>query len=78
MTDCQTILFSVADHVAQLTLNRPERLNALNQAALDEINRAMDQAKAHAEVRAFMDIARERGMREAIAWRHARFAKAEG
>jgi enoyl-CoA hydratase/carnithine racemase len=28
--------------------------------------------------RAFMDIARERGMREAIAWRDARFAKAQG
>ena len=51
MTDFQTILFSVADHVAQLTLNRPERLNALNKAALDEINRAMDQAEADAEVR---------------------------
>lgn len=28
--------------------------------------------------RAFMDVARERGMREAIAWRDARFAKAQG
>ena len=27
--------------------------------------------------RAFMDVARERGMREAIAWRDARFAKAQ-
>jgi hypothetical protein len=27
--------------------------------------------------RAFMAIARERGMREAIAWRDARFAKAQ-
>ena len=27
--------------------------------------------------KAFMDIARERGMREAIAWRDARFAKAQ-
>ena len=27
--------------------------------------------------RAFMDIARERGMREAIAWRDARFDKAQ-
>ncbi|MEO5697786.1 MAG: enoyl-CoA hydratase/isomerase family protein [Burkholderiaceae bacterium] len=51
MTDFQTIRFSVADHVAQLTLNRPERLNALNKAALDEINQAMDQAEADAEVR---------------------------
>ena len=28
--------------------------------------------------RAFMDIARKRGMREAIVWRDARFAKAQG
>jgi hypothetical protein len=27
--------------------------------------------------RAFMDVARERGMREAIAWRDARFAQAQ-
>jgi hypothetical protein len=27
--------------------------------------------------RAFMDVARERGMRQAIAWRDARFAKAQ-
>jgi len=27
--------------------------------------------------RAFMDVARERGMREAIAWRDARYAKAQ-
>ena len=54
MTDFQTILFSVADHVAQLTLNRPERLNALNKAALLEINRAMDEAEADADVRAIV------------------------
>ena len=28
--------------------------------------------------RAFMDVAPERGMREAIAWRDTRFAKAQG
>ena len=27
--------------------------------------------------KAFMEVARERGMREAIAWRDARFAKAQ-
>ena len=51
MNDFQSITFSVADHVAQLVLNRPERLNALNKAALQEINRAMDQAEADADVR---------------------------
>ena len=46
-----SITYSVADHVAQLTLNRPERLNALHKAALDEINAAMDLAEADAAVR---------------------------
>jgi enoyl-CoA hydratase len=45
------ITYSVADHVAQLTLNRPERLNALHAGALQEINTAMDRAEADAEVR---------------------------
>lgn len=51
MTDFQSITYSAADQVAQLTLNRPDRLNALNKAALDEINRAMDRAEADANVR---------------------------
>lgn len=45
------ITYGVADHVAQLTLNRPERLNALHKGALDEINTAMDRAEADADVR---------------------------
>lgn len=51
MTDFQTITFAVTDRVAQLTLNRPERLNAMNKATLEEINRAMDLAEADDEVR---------------------------
>ena len=51
MSDFQTITYSVAYHVAQLTLNRPERLNALNKAALLEINQAMDMAEADDQVR---------------------------
>ena len=47
----ESITYSVADHVAQLTLNRPERLNALHAGALQEINAAMDQAEADADVR---------------------------
>lgn len=47
----QSIVYEVADHIAQLTLNRPERLNALNKAALEEINQAMDQAEADDTVR---------------------------
>ena len=51
MTSFESITYSVTEHVAHLMLNRPERLNALHKAALLEINRAMDQAEADAEVR---------------------------
>ncbi|GAA3007608.1 enoyl-CoA hydratase/isomerase family protein [Microbacterium aurantiacum] len=33
----RTVLFDVADHVATITLNRPERLNAFNEAMVGEI-----------------------------------------
>lgn len=51
MTAFQSIVYEVADHIAQLTLNRPERLNAQNKASLEEINRAMDSAEADDDVR---------------------------
>ena len=46
-----TILYETRGAVALLTLNRPERVNALNAAMLTEINRALDQAEADAGVR---------------------------
>ncbi len=51
MTDFTTILFTCENHIAHLTLNRPERLNALNRVALGEINAAMDMAEADDDVR---------------------------
>lgn len=47
----QSIVLEVIDHVAHIILNRPERLNALNKASLEEINLAMDEAEADANVR---------------------------
>jgi len=47
----QSIQYSVQGHVACLSLNRPERLNALNKAALEDINQAMDMAEADEQVR---------------------------
>jgi len=36
VSDYQTVLFDVTDHVATITLNRPEVMNAFNQEMLDE------------------------------------------
>jgi len=49
-----TIIVENIGSVARLTLNRPERTNALNQAMLDEINRALDAAEADPAVRALI------------------------
>ena len=48
----ETISFDREGRVALLTLNRPERLNAMNQAMLTEIQAACDLAEADDEVRA--------------------------
>jgi len=47
----QNLLYSVDDRVATVTLNRPERHNALSTALVDEIMAAMTQADRDAEVR---------------------------
>jgi len=47
----QNLLYSVDDRVATVTLNRPERHNALSTALVDEIMAAMTQADRDPEVR---------------------------
>ncbi len=47
----QYLLYSVEDRVATLTLNRPERHNALSQGLVDEIMAAVAEADADPEVR---------------------------
>lgn len=49
-----TIVLERLDRVARITLNRPERANALNQAMLEEIGAALDEAERDAEVRALI------------------------
>jgi 2-(1,2-epoxy-1,2-dihydrophenyl)acetyl-CoA isomerase len=43
-TQYEQILFSLADGVARITLNRPERLNSLTDVMRGEITRALDEA----------------------------------
>ena len=51
MSTYENLIVAVADQVAHLTLSRPDRLNALNKAALLEINSALDSLEADAGVR---------------------------
>ncbi|GAA4767736.1 2-(1,2-epoxy-1,2-dihydrophenyl)acetyl-CoA isomerase PaaG [Stakelama sediminis] len=46
MADYQTILFDLSEDVATITLNRPERLNAITADMLAEIRDALDEATA--------------------------------
>ena len=51
----ETITFKIIEeHIAHLVLDRPERLNALNKSALQEINTVMDAAEADDQVRAIV------------------------
>lgn len=47
----QATKYSVHDHIATITLNRPERRNALNRRAYDELEAAFRAAQADGEVR---------------------------
>jgi methylglutaconyl-CoA hydratase len=48
------ILYSVDDAVARITLNRPEKRNALNDELIAEIKRALEQASGDGSVRAIV------------------------
>jgi len=48
----QTILYAVADQIATITLNRPERLNAFLPQMMEEMIDAFDRADADDDVRA--------------------------
>jgi methylglutaconyl-CoA hydratase len=53
MTDeSKVVLYSVADSVARITLNRPEKRNALNDALVTGIKKALDKVERDEEIRA--------------------------
>ena len=57
----ETILFDVADHVATITLNRPDRLNAFTATMAMELIAAFDVVDADDDVRAVVVTGAGRG-----------------
>lgn len=48
----ETVLFELKDHVATITLNRPEVMNAFNQEMLDDFARIWPRCRADDDIRA--------------------------
>jgi enoyl-CoA hydratase len=46
----QTLTLSVADRIATLTVNRPDKLNALNDQVIEELGAAVDELRERSEV----------------------------
>ena len=51
MTERKYIGVSLEDGVATLTINRPEKLNAIDAELLSELNDALAEVAAHADAR---------------------------
>src|ERR1700730_1839347 len=47
----EALLYDVHEHVATITINRPDRRNALSRTAISELRRAVAEAKADPDVR---------------------------
>jgi enoyl-CoA hydratase/carnithine racemase len=57
----QEILYSVADRVATITLNRPDKLNAWTAVMEQEVRRAVYEAEADEDVRVIVLTGAGRG-----------------
>src|SRR5829696_6165635 len=49
-TAYETVTLAVADRIAAITVNRPDKLNALNAATILELGRAIDEARSRDDV----------------------------
>jgi enoyl-CoA hydratase len=52
--DYELLTFEVADRIATITVNRPDKLNALNDALMRELGVAIDEARARDDVGAVL------------------------
>ena len=50
----QFLTFAVADRIATITVNRPDKLNALNDATIAELGKAIDEARSREDVGAVL------------------------
>lgn len=48
--DLKTVLFEVSDHVATVTLNRPQAMNSFNQRMLEDFSALWDRVKTDDDV----------------------------
>jgi len=53
-TEGAEVLYATADHVATITLNRPERMNTISRAMLSQLTERLLEADADSEVRAIV------------------------
>lgn len=60
-TTSDTVLWAVADHVATVTLNRPEKLNALNAELMDALVPTVERLAEDSEVRCVVITGAGRG-----------------
>ena len=61
MSDFHDLLYDVSEHIATITLNRPDRLNAISGPMLVSFSRALRDADADREVRAIIITGAGRG-----------------
>jgi enoyl-CoA hydratase len=47
----QTLLTSIEDGIFTITINRPDKLNALNQAVFSELNKALDEVYTNKDIK---------------------------
>src|SRR5882762_3096970 len=64
----EQIIYEVAENIATITLNRPEKLNAFTGIMMNEMIDAFDKADADDNVRAIIVTGAGRALRDQIRW----------